>query len=201
MRPRYAVSGRNRAMKEYMNLKTFPNQLLVAMPKQVGTYFGNTVTYLCFHNEYGAFGLMVNRPTTIKLGAFLKQMQCPSLVDSKKILLEGGPVDFDQGFILHSNDVVAKDSQILCENLALTASKDLLQRIGEGSGPEKYLVTLGYAGWSPNQLEQEIADGAWLVCPKNDEIVFHDDFNSKPAQALQGMGIDLNLLSSDFGEA
>ena len=184
-----------------MNPKTFPNQLLVAMPKQVGTYFGNTVTYLCFHNESGAFGLMLNRPTTIKLSAFLEQMECPSLVDSKKMLLEGGPGGVDQGFILHSNDVMTDDSQILCKNLALTTSKDLLRRIGEGYGPEKYLVTLGYAGWSPNQLEQEIADGAWLVCPKNDEIVFHDDFKSKPAQVLQSIGIDLNLLSSDFGEA
>ena len=184
-----------------MNPKTFPNQLLVAMPKQVGTYFGDTVTYLCFHDEYVALGRMLNRQTTIEWSTLLKQMECPSIVDSQKMILEGGPVGSDQGFILHSNDVMTDDSQILCKNLALTTSKDLLRRIGEGCGPEKYLVTLGYAGGSPNQLEQEIADGAWLVCPKNDEIVFHDDFKSKPAQVLQSIGIDLNLLSSDFGEA
>ena len=119
------------------------------MPKQVGTYFGDTVTYLCFHDESGALGLMLNRPTTIKLSTFLKQMECPSIVDSQKMILEGGPVGSDQGFILHSNDVMTDDSQILCKNLALTTSKDLLRRIGEGCGPEKYLVTLGYAGGSP----------------------------------------------------
>lgn len=184
-----------------MNLKTFPNQLLVAMPKQAGTYFGNTVTYLCFHDQIGAFGLIINCPTKIKLADFLRQIQCPTLVDPEKMVLEGGPVGLDQGFILHTNDVMVDESQNLYGNLALTASKSLFDRIGEGCGPEQYLITLGYAGWGPGQLEQEVSEGAWLVCPANNEIIFRETFESKVAQVAKTVGVDFSLLSPDFGEA
>lgn len=184
-----------------MTSQYFQHHFLLAMPNQVGTYFGGTITYLCVHDAKGAFGLMINRPTSLSLVELLGQMQCPTAVDPSQIVLEGGPVELERGFVLHSDDIVSDTTQVLSDGLALSTSKEILDLIGSGEGPKRYLVTLGYAGWGEGQLEQEIAQNAWLTCPADEDIVFTGPLDTKVDRAAATLGIDFRMMSPDMGQA
>lgn len=178
------------------------NQFLIAMPSMTGSYFGDTVTYLCEHTDDGAMGVVINRPSELSLRDLLEQLGMESdHVDPEMPVMDGGPVARDRGFILHSDDERFEASLDLGNGLMLTAARDVLEAIGSGRGPRDYLVALGYAGWEGGQLESELKDNAWLNCPASLDVVFREPFESRVSKAAASLGIDFRLMSGQAGHA
>lgn len=179
-------------------------QLLLAMPGRVGGPFEHTVIYMCEHTEDGALGLVINRPTDLMLGDLLERLKLPLALEigpeQDLPVYFGGPVQTDRGFVLHAPGA-QYSSSISLGDLALTTSRDVLQDVAQGKGPGKLLVTLGYAGWSSGQLEQEMAENAWLNVQANDEILFNLPFAQRYDAALAQLGIDPLMLAGDIGHA
>jgi len=178
------------------------NHFLLAMPGLSGTYFGNTVTFVCEHNEDGAMGIMINRPTNIALVELLSKLGIDSGEAPIEVpIMEGGPVGLERGFILHSDDVQFEASLDLGDGLMLTTAREVLEAIASGEGPRDYLVALGYAGWQEGQLEEEVKDNAWLTCPADKDIIFNTPFDERVDQAAATLGIDFSLMSGQPGHA
>ena len=182
-----------------MDLK---NHFLIAMPNQSGSYFGNTITYLCEHSDEGAMGLMINRPMELTVSKLMEQTgfsRSSALAEAP--VLEGGPVSPEQGFVMHSDDGDFSASRDLGHGLRLTTSREVLEAIAGNRGPYHYLIALGYAGWGPRQLERELADNAWLTCPGNKEILFDVPFEDRIDEAARLLGFDFRLMSGQMGDA
>jgi putative transcriptional regulator len=178
------------------------NQFLLAMPNQAGTYFGATATYICEHNEDGAMGLMVNRPSELTLVELLSQMGLEARGVSVDIrVLEGGPVASERGFVLHSDERSFESSLVLGNGLMLSTARETLEAIACGDGPNEFLVTLGYAGWGSGQLEDELRENAWLNCPGDREVLFNTPFDGRVNRAAAALGIDFRLMSGQAGHA
>lgn len=178
------------------------HQFLLAMPTLAGGYFGDTVTYLCEHNDDGAMGLVINRPSQLTLVALMDQLGIdPGQTPTDLPVLDGGPVSPERGFILHSGDRRFDASLALQDGLMLTAAREVLEAIAAGEGPAEYVVALGYAGWDAGQLEQEILDNAWLSCPANADVIFHEPFEQRVTKAAAVLGIDFRLMSGQAGHA
>lgn len=178
------------------------NQFLVAMPQLQDLVFSQSVTYLCEHDDQGAFGLVVNKPLGVNLSQIFVQLNitpAPEFVDHP--VLAGGPVHVDQGFILHKEKGDWKNTAAVSEQLYLTTSLDVLEAIADGNGPKEFLVTLGCASWGAGQLEEEMAANSWLTSDGSDEILFHLPHDARAHAAAQTIGIDLHLLSPDIGHA
>lgn len=181
---------------------SWKNQFLLAMPALAGSYFGQTITYLCEHNEDGAMGLVVNRAVEdVVLGDLFDQLDIEGGAHRDVQVLEGGPVQRDRGFVLHSDDVVLDGTLRVEDGLALSTSREMLAAIAEGSGPERFLVCVGYAGWGGGQLEGEMAENAWLTCPAAAEILFSVPLEDRVHRAAEALGIDFNLISGAAGHA
>ena len=181
---------------------TLKNQFLLAMPGLAGTYFGDTVTYVCEHSADGAMGLMINRPTEVTLKALLTDLGIESSSVSSDIpVMEGGPVASERGFVLHSDDRGFDSSLSLGDGLMLNSTREVLEAIAAGEGPRDFLVAMGYAGWGEGQLEQELLENAWLTCPGNTDILFRTPFAERVNQAAAALGIDFRLMSSQAGHA
>src|SRR5689334_10134111 len=134
------------------------HHFLIAMPNMVDANFSRSLTYICEHNEQGALGVVINRPIDMTLGALFDQIEIP-LRDDKWAGLPvyfGGPVQVDRGFVLHRPAGTWQSTLSVTRDIGLTTSKDILEAVGEGRGPRQILVSLGYAGWAPGQLEQEL---------------------------------------------
>ncbi|HEY0722365.1 MAG TPA: YqgE/AlgH family protein [Gammaproteobacteria bacterium] len=187
-------------MSQALNLR---NHFLIAMPALEDPNFFHTVTYVCEHNSEGALGIVINRPTDITLGELLAQLSITAepQIDTTRNVFEGGPVQQEQGFLLHSPLGRWSASLPITEQIALTSSKDILEAIANGAGPERYLLTLGYAGWGPGQLEEEMVANAWLSGPASAEILFDTPAEQRWEAAAALLGVDLRLLSSDSGHA
>lgn len=186
-------------MKVEVSLK---NQFLLAMPGLAGTYFGNSVTYICEHNEDGAMGIMVNRPTDVSLVELLSQLGIRTGSTPVEVsIMEGGPVQVDRGFILHTDDQHFESSLDLENGLMLTTAREVLEAIAAASGPRDYLVALGYAGWQGGQLEAELLENAWLTCPADQEVLFHTPYAERVTKAAAALGIDFSLMSGHAGHA
>ena len=177
------------------------HHFLLAMPGLAGEYFGNTITYICEHNEDGAMGIMVNRPMDLTVGALLEQLGIDAAEALDDPVLEGGPVKRDRGFILHTDDVHFEASLSLGNGLMLSTARQTLESIGAGSGPRRYLLALGYAGWGVGQLEEELKQNAWLSCPAQLDILFDVPFAERVNRAAASLGIDFRLMSSQAGHA
>lgn len=178
------------------------NQFLLAMPGLTGSYFGDTVTYLCDHDEDGAMGLVINRPSELTLIELLVQLGLPAeRIPADVVVMDGGPVARDRGFILHSDDRRFDGSLELGNGLLLTAAREALEAIGGGTGPRDYLVALGYAGWGAGQLEEELKDNAWLSCAVDLDVVFREPFSNRARKAAAVLGIDFRLMSGQAGHA
>ena len=179
------------------------NQFLLAMPSLADPHFQRTLTYVCEHSEHGAMGLVVNRPMAMSVGEILTHLEIEPGTGAtvQQPVHYGGPVDPERGFILHVPPGEWQSTMTLADDLALTTSRDLLEAIGRGDGPRKALFTLGYSGWGAGQLEQEVADNAWLTCPAASDILFDIAPEERLAAAAARMGIDLAQLSSDAGHA
>lgn len=179
------------------------HQFLIAMPGLQDPNFFQTVIYVCEHNEKGAMGLVLNKPTQYNLGELFNQMnlECRNPLLAQKPLLIGGPVQTAQGFILHRPLGSWEASMPITDTMTMTSSNDILDALANGQGPEDVLVALGYAGWGPNQLEQELADNAWLNMPADADLIF----KTEPVQLLQAaaslLGIDFSRMSSEAGHA
>ncbi len=185
------------------NRDSLSNHFLIAMPNLADPNFFHTVTLICEHNEEGALGIVINRPTDFSLGELLQQLELIEDADRYADIpvYAGGPVQGEHGFIVHSPPGEWAHSLRFGDGLALTTSRDLLEGIVEGRGPERLLVALGYAGWGPGQLEQELADNAWLTTPASHEILFEVPAEQRWKAAAAQLGIDLDLLSGDAGHA
>ena len=179
------------------------NHFLIAMPALMDPNFYHTVTYLCEHNEEGAMGIIINRPAGLKLGEVLEQIDITSveerLVDQP--VYAGGPVQPDRGFVIHPPGSTWDSTLQVNDQVSVTTSKDILQAIAEGKGPQHMLVALGYAGWGAGQLEQEMADNTWLSGPADTDIIFHCNADKRWSAAAKLLGVDLNLISGDAGHA
>lgn len=179
------------------------DHFLIAMPALSDPNFDHSVTYICEHNEEGAMGILISRQMELTMAQVLEQMEIePSnnFDTSLKVHL-GGPVQPEHGFVLHSPVGAWESSLQIGEEIALTTSRDILSAIAHGEGPPHHLIALGYAGWGPGQLEQELADNAWLSGPASKRILFDTPIEERWAAAAALLGIDLNLLSSDIGHS
>ena len=179
------------------------NQLLIAMPGMEDPNFSTTVTLICEHNDDGALGIVINRPLTLKLGGLFEQLELENAdpeTASDPVLL-GGPVGPERGFVLHGPEVTFENSIKVSSDIQLTLSRDVLDAMAEGSGPEKTLVALGYAGWEPGQLENEMLANSWLSVPATTDIVFDTPFAERWTRAAETIGIDISRISPDAGHA
>ncbi|MDH5391982.1 MAG: YqgE/AlgH family protein [Gammaproteobacteria bacterium] len=180
------------------------NHFLIAMPSLDDINFSQSVTYICEHNQEGAMGVTINRPSDVLLQDILEQIQVKpaSKTIGHETIYHGGPVQTDRGFILHNKTESKWDASLeITDKIQLTSSKDILKAIANDDGPENHLITLGYAGWGSGQLEQEMAGNLWLSCPANDDIIFHTPIEKRWESAALLLGIDLQLLSNDAGHA
>ncbi len=178
------------------------DQFLIAMPSLQDGYFGHTVTYICEHSEEGAMGLVINQPLDLTLEQMLRQLDLePTANTSRQTIFRGGPVQPEHGFVLHSPGNGWTGTRKLGGGLALTTSRDILEAMARGAGPEHALIALGYAGWGPGQLESEIAENAWLVAPANHAILFTLPSDQRWSAAARLIGIDMNLISQVAGHA
>lgn len=185
-------------------------QLLIAMPSMTDPRFHRSVIYVCAHSAEGAMGLVINqRAPHITLPKLLEQLDItpgssfPFAARSTGMAVHaGGPVETSRGFVLHTSDYFAADSTLpINEGVCLTATVDILKAIAKGSGPNKAILALGYAGWAPGQLEHEIQTNGWLNCPADFDIVFDSDLENKYTRALQLLGVDPSHLVGISGHA
>jgi len=186
-------------------------QLLIAMPSMADERFARSVIYVCAHSGDGAMGLIINRPAEhISFGELLDQLEIADPEEMSGISSDmnmisvhvGGPVETGRGFVLHSADYFAADSTMpIDDDVSLTATIDILKAIASGSGPNRALLALGYAGWAPGQLEHEIRANGWLHCEADPELVFETSMEHKYSLALARLGIDPIHLVSEAGHA
>ena len=176
---------------------------LIAMPAMVDPHFARTLTLVCEHNENGALGIVVNRPTDMTLQGLLEQVKITRDRNSFKGVPVhfGGPVQVDRGFVLHSPAGGWQSTLTIGDDLGLTTSKDILEAVANSNGPERILVTLGYAGWAPGQLEHELAQNAWLTVAARNDILFDLPAEERLPAAMQLLGVDYANLSDVAGHA
>jgi len=181
----------------------FKNHFLVAMPSLIDSFFYHSVIYLCEHDEEGAMGIIINRPTRIMLSELLNHLRLENKTDwvSHYAVLFGGPVQKDQGMVLHDGGDHWKSTLEISDGIFLTTSSDILQQLGGETGPKNALVSLGYAGWEAGQLEQEIADNSWLVVPADRELLFKTPPGQRWEAAAKLLGVDIHLMSGATGQA
>ena len=179
------------------------HHFLIAMPNMADPHFSKTLTYICEHNEQGALGLVINRPLDMTLAQLLDQVSIPiSSARCEAIPVHfGGPVQTDRGFVLHSPVGNWQSTLSISAGIGLTTSKDILQAIAGGEGPRHMLITLGYAGWAPGQIEQELAQNAWLTVAARDDVMFDMPAAQRLAAAMKMLGVDYASLSESAGHA
>ena len=178
------------------------SHFLIAMPAMSDPNFSRTLTFVCEHNERGALGIVVNRPIDVTLEALFDQVKIP--LDDEMLAAQpvffGGPVQFDHGFVLH-RPVGAWKSTLPVGDTGLTTSRDILEAMATGSGPRDQLVALGYAGWAPGQLEDEIRRNGWLTTPVNMDLIFKVAPEARYDAAMASMGLSAANLSEEAGHA
>jgi putative transcriptional regulator len=179
-------------------------QFLIAMPAMADPNFDRTVTYVCEHNDDGALGIIVNRPTDMSLGDILAQLELevsdPSL--AAQPVLQGGPVQPERGFVIHEDGGQAFSATLAVpDGLKVTTSRDILVALAEGHGPPRAVVALGYAGWGAGQLEAEMVANAWLTVPATPDIIFSVPFERRWEAAAALLGVNIAALSSEAGHA
>lgn len=186
-----------------MKATNLTNNFIIAMPSLVDDNFNHTVTYICEHNENGSFGIVINRITDVTLDEVIHQMDIETSepIAREMHIYHGGPVQQERGFVLHRPLGTWSSSLQINDHLALTTSRDILEAIAHDEGPEQSIIALGYAGWSPGQLEQELANNTWLNCPADEQIIFDIPAEKRWQSAADILGIDLQLLSNDAGHA
>jgi putative transcriptional regulator len=180
------------------------NHFLIAMPGLDDPNFSRTVTFICDHDENGAMGIIINRPSELHLADVLEHMGIDNHTSSahEQIVYLGGPVQEERGFVLHSpREGGWKSSIAVTDEIGITTSRDILEAMANDRGPDKSLVALGYAGWGAGQLENEIKENAWLSGPADTTVLFDLPPAQRWAAAARILGVDMTLMSSDAGHA
>ena len=186
-------------------------QMLIAMPTMGDERFARSVIYVCAHSSEGAMGIIVNHPAiNVSFPDLLVQLEVvgsPDLIELPSgtggvKVLKGGPVETSRGFVLHSSDFFIENSTLpIDDGVCLTATLDILKAIARGNGPRSAVLALGYAGWAPGQLENEINENGWLHCAADLDLIFGQDVEAKYQRALKKIGVDLGMLSTQAGHA
>lgn len=187
------------------------DHFLIAMPNMLDPIFGGTVVYLCEHHAGGALGMIINRPTDMTMDVLFERLDLDleleinphSLLPVGPVMF-GGPVQVERGFVLHGPDIAHSaytSTLVVSDEVALTTSRDVLEAVAEGRGPGRMLITLGCAGWSAGQLEDEILRNGWLTVKADPAILFDTPIEARFAAAMQLLGIDPNRLTGDVGHA
>lgn len=184
------------------------DHFLIAMPSMLDPVFGGTVVYLCEHNAGGALGVIINKPTDMTMNVLFERIDMKleiapqqDLGFDKKLVMFGGPVQVERGFVLHAPHGHFSSMMKVTDDMALTTSKDVLEAVAAGDGPGRVLVTLGCAGWSAGQLEDEIARNGWLTVRADHSIIFDLPVEQRFAAAMKLLGIDPMMLTGDVGHA
>ncbi len=179
------------------------HHFLIAMPSMVDSVFSKTLTYICEHNEQGALGLVINRPTDLTLEKLFQQLDIPQREDQRDSVsvLFGGPVQLDCGFVLHQPVGQWQSTLAVNQEVGLTTSLDILKAIASSEGPDQAIVALGYAGWEAGQIEQEMAQNAWLSVPASLDVIFELSSEEKLPAAMQLLGVNFSNLSNEVGHA
>lgn len=179
------------------------DHFLIAMPAMTDPYFAKSLTYVCEHSEQGALGVVINKPIEMTLKMLLDQVgiELEAEAHAEELVHFGGPVQMDRGFVLHQPVGEWMSTLAVNDSVALTTSKDVLEAVGRGQGPYKLLVSLGYAGWAAGQLEQELAQNAWLTVPASAAIIFDLPWEQRLTAAMQLLGVDLASLADGAGHA
>src|SRR6201997_4509433 len=186
-------------------------QMLIAMPTMLDERFSRSLIYVCAHSSEGAMGIVVNHPApNINFSDLLVKLNVIPAADVIQLprraggvtVLKGGPVETERGFVLHSADFFIENSTLpIDDGICLTATLDILKAIARGDGPASAILALGYAGWAPGQLENEIQGNGWLHCSADSDLIFGTDIGGKYELALKKIGIDPGMLSSEAGHA
>ena len=180
----------------------FKNHFLVALPSLDDSNFSRSVTLICEHNEEGALGIVINRPTNLSVIEIFEQLDLEGKsIDCSGVVHFGGPVQSERGLVLHECHGSWEYTLPITDTLGLTTSKDILDALSKGDGPESYLFALGYAGWTGGQLESELHENSWLIVPANREILFDTPFEERWTKAAAMAGIDISKISSEVGHA
>ena len=179
------------------------NHFLLAMPGLSEGIFSHSITYIYEHGEGGAMGIVINQPLELTVAEIFDHLQIDSLRDfAEEPVMAGGPVQIDHGFVLHKADQGDWEASIkVTKDITLTTSRDVLRAIAVDAGPNEHLIALGYAGWSPGQLEQELAENSWLTLPADSAIIFDTPCEQRLNAAAAQLGVDMNLISGQAGHA
>jgi len=179
------------------------NHFLIAMPGMADPYFSKTLTLICEHSEKGAIGLVVNKPIDVSLGNLFEQVNIELKDDAMRLesVFFGGPVLVDRGFVLHQPLADWNSTLKIDDDTGLTTSKDILEAMADGGGPSRVLVTLGYAGWAPGQLEDEIKRNGWLTVKANASMIFDLPPEERLTAAMGLLGLNFGNLSEVAGHA
>lgn len=180
------------------------DQLLIAMPTLADPNFSRAVTYICQHNEAGALGITINRASELKVGDVLDQLdiECLDPLWAEQQVLMGGPVHTDRGFVLHrDNGQTWKSSFPVTKEISLTTSRDILEALAIGEGPDLALLALGYAGWGAGQLESEMLSNSWLNSDADEQILFRSPLNDRWHHAAARLGINIETITDVAGHA
>ena len=178
------------------------SHFLIAMPAMSDPNFSRTLTFICEHNERGALGIVVNRPIEVTLASLFRQVEiaAPAAALADQPVFYGGPVQFDHGFVLH-RPVGAWKSTLPVGEIGLTTSRDILEAMSNGQGPRQHLVALGYAGWAPGQLEDEILRNGWLTVEADLDVIFDVPPEMRYEAAMHTLGVNAANLSEEAGHA
>ncbi|VUD67554.1 hypothetical protein TDB9533_03851 [Thalassocella blandensis] len=178
------------------------DHFLIAMPGLQDSIFSHTVTYICDHSEHGAMGIVLNQPLNIQLSEVFDHLSMkydPAVRDVP--VLSGGPVNSQQGFVLHRKEGEWDSTLSVTPEICLTASRDIVKAMAESRAPKGALFVLGYAGWSAGQLESEISSNSWLTLPADSSIIFDTPAEERWAAATKAFSFDFNLISASAGHA
>ncbi|MBE9610482.1 YqgE/AlgH family protein [Chitinilyticum piscinae] len=179
------------------------HHFLIAMPGLTDPLFSGALAFVCEHSEKGAMGIIVNKPLDLTLTQLFEQIDTelhrPDVAEQQVCF--GGPVQTDRGFVLHSPLGSWQSSLAVSDELGLTTSKDILQAVGEGHGPEQLIITLGYSGWEAGQLENEIVQNSWLTVQADPAIIFGKPPEERFDAALALLGVNYSMLSQEAGHA
>ncbi|CBL47271.1 Protein of unknown function DUF179 [gamma proteobacterium HdN1] len=181
----------------------FKNHFLIAMPTLEDPNFSQTITYICEHSAEGAMGIVVNRPSDLTVAQVFNHLEIPMIDDrfTQQMVLHGGPVQVERGFVLHRDSGNWDSTVEIQDGIYLSTSKEILAAMAQGHGPEKALIALGYAGWGAGQLDDEMANNAWLSVPASDSILFDVPYEQRWHAAAKLLGVDISLLSTQAGHA
>ncbi len=188
-------------MAEIKDFSSLKHHFLIAMPALKDSPFEHSITYICSHDDNGAMGLVLNNPTELDLSEVLEQLEIEGAYGHDRPVLLGGPVHQEHGFILHQDKGEWRSTLAVTDDVYVSTSKDILSALADGTGPNKYKVALGYAGWDAGQLEEELLGNSWLTVKATEDIIFNTPEKQMYQAALKLLGIDETFLSSEVGHA